>query len=821
MSVGKHFIVGLETTRLTDSEKVFLKRYQPAGVMLFRKNFDWSVSYHEWLGLFRSLVDEVRECIGRREIIFATDFEGGRVTHLPPPVNEFPFPMKFRGHSREVAKAQAEVLKSLGFNLTFAPVADIDSNPANPVIGPRAFGHSADEVIEYAVPYALQMLADGVVPCAKHFPGHGDTKSDSHLQLPVLEHSIDLLRTRELRPFKAMIDAGIPAIMTSHIVFKALERSLPATMSKIILNDILRGELGFKGAVLSDDVSGMRAISDNFSIKQLVEKFFSASGDILLVWQRGGLNQQDYLDSLDSIAQSNTEIARALEASKSRVDQLLARLERYEVSTLTEDDFARYQGVIEKVNAKSTPLFLQEAPYVDTAPPTEEPFVRVGVVLPEDNIAQEFITFPLDGAICGLDGEHFEVAAGTKIEIKATVVGLEIYSHATGRHKLASIPNKIIFKTHKPIPFAPESGFLVERVVAGRIFHWRKEISQYLTGKLEVFSQRGRLYVINELPFEEYLSGVATAEMSSECPVDTLKAQVLVARSYSLAYMHGKHPGEPFSVCNDDDCQRYQGSTHVYSHIHRAIQETRGEVIVHKDLVVRAHYSKCCGSFNDSPEDTWEISVPGLSKDIFDGPSSELTTMDLSDESQLKKFLELPAEQVKSIYCAVENLPPKELKRYLGTVDDQGEYFRWKCEVSSERLLSNLKERFAVPDAAEVCKVEPVASKKTGKVRTRSGRVMAVDIHYKDGTGAEKKFHVPREYNIRRALHDSFLFSSAFVAEHIYEGNRLKSIIFHGCGWGHGAGYCQIGAVGMALKGIRYQDIVKHYFPGSEIRKCY
>jgi SpoIID/LytB domain protein len=821
MTVGKHFIVGLHSTRLTNSEREFLKRYQPAGVMLFRKNFDWTVDYRSWVAELSRLIADVRECIGREKIVAATDFEGGRVSHLPPPVNEFPFAMKFRSHSRQIAKAQAEILRSLGFNFSFSPVADIHSNPANPVIGPRAFGTSAQEVIEYAVPYALELLKEGIIPCAKHFPGHGDTKTDSHMVLPVLEHDLRSLKARELLPFKAMIEAGIPAIMTSHIVFKSLEDGLPATMSKVILHELLRQEFGFKGAILSDCVSGMRAIFENFTIPQLVEKFFAAGGDIMIMWERSELNHQDYLESLDSLAQSSGDVARALEASSVRVDKLLAQLQRYEVSVLDEEHFKGYQRVIDQVTTKSSPLFLQEAPYVETKPPVEEPRVRVGIVLPEDKITQNAITFPADGEILGVDGQRLEIRAGTKIEIHATVVGLDLYSWDPERRMIASIPNKIIFRTSEPIAFGPACGFLIERVVAGRIFHWRKEIPQYLTGSLEVYSQRGNLFVINELPFEEYLSGVATAEMSSECPLDTLKAQVLVARSYSLAYMHGKHLGEPFSVCNDDDCQRYQGTTHMYPHIHRAIQETRGEVIVTDDLVVRAHYSKCCAGFTDSPEDTWEIAVPGLSKEVFDGPQSEISAMNLSEEAQLRKFLDLPAEKIGSIYCAVDNLPPKDLKRYLGTVDDQGEYFRWSYELSAERLLRNLQERFAVDDAAEVCSIEVVPSLKTGKARTRSGRAMAIDIHYKDRSGESKKFHIPREYNIRRALHDSFLYSSAFIAEHRYEAGRLVSIAFRGCGWGHGAGYCQIGALGMGLKGIGYKEIVKHYFPACQVRKCY
>ncbi len=821
MTIGKNFIIGVTSTRLLPKERELLQKYQPAGVMLFRKNFHINTSYKQWTSELRDLIKDVRDSIGREQIIIATDFEGGRVSHFPPPVVEFPFAMKFMDLSSEVAAAQAEILKAHGFNFSFGPVVDIHSNSSNPVIGPRAFGTSPQEVIKYTVPFMQRLMAEGGIPCIKHFPGHGETKTDSHLSLPYLEHDLDFLRSRELLPFKALIEAGAPCVMSAHIIFKQIDAALPATMSKTFLSDILRQELGFKGVILSDCLSGMRAIVDNFSIDQVMRNFIEATGDLAVIWQKESLRHEDYLVALDRLAQSDAGIASCLSSSHIRIDKLLAGLTDYQVSTLQPEQITRHQSLVDQVCAKAVPVFLQESEYQPTSLPQEEPAVRVGVVLLEDKISQEFITFPQDGEVVGVDGENFEIKAGTRVEINATIDGLDIYTWNGTRTHLVYVPNKVILRTHQPVPFAPCCGFKVERVVAGRIFHWRKEIEQYLTGRLEIYSQRGILLIVNELPFEEYLSGVATAEMSSECPMDTLKAQVLAARSYSLAYMHGKHRGEPFSVCNDDDCQRYQGTTHVYPHIHQAIQETRGEVIAINNQVVRAHYSKCCGGFLDRPEDTWEISVPGLSDQVYDGVLPGISKLNLADEREYRNFLNLPDSEIADIYCATKDLKASELKKYLGTVDVSAEYFRWHYELTAAQLLSNLKERFGVSDIAVVKELRAVASKKTNKIRTRSGRLTAIEIVYLDHNNTEQIFHIPREYNIRRALHQTFLFSSAFVFEHVYEGMKLKSIKFHGSGWGHGAGYCQIGALGMGLKGIGYKQIIQHYFPDCGIKKCY
>src|SRR5207237_801200 len=148
-------------------------------------------------------------------------------------------------------------LAVLGFDLDFAPVLDVHTNPANPIIGDRAFATTPEGVIALAGAFARGLASAGVLGCGKHFPGHGDTTVDSHLALPRIDHDLARLRAVELAPFAAL--GGLPLIMTAHVVFAALDESAPATLSKAVIEGLLRGELGYRGLVLSDDLE-MKAI---------------------------------------------------------------------------------------------------------------------------------------------------------------------------------------------------------------------------------------------------------------------------------------------------------------------------------------------------------------------------------------------------------------------------------------------------------------------------------------------------------------------------------------------------------------------------------
>ncbi|MFN7503160.1 MAG: glycoside hydrolase family 3 N-terminal domain-containing protein, partial [Dolichospermum sp.] len=183
-SFGNHLILGISGTTLNDDDKRVLNELKPIGVIFFGKNFLDGVPYAIWLEKFKNLIDEIRQYT-ERDLMFTTlDHEGGRVVRTPLPITRFPHAYLLQSHAFEVAKATARELKSLGINLSWSPVADIFSNPQNLVIGPRAFGITPEKTSQCVREYYQGLREEGILGCAKHFPGHGDTSTDSHLELP-------------------------------------------------------------------------------------------------------------------------------------------------------------------------------------------------------------------------------------------------------------------------------------------------------------------------------------------------------------------------------------------------------------------------------------------------------------------------------------------------------------------------------------------------------------------------------------------------------------------------------------------------------------
>lgn len=219
-------------------------------------------------------------------LAIAVDQEGGRVQRLRAPWTQWP-PMAALGRaddeqaSRGFARALGLELREAGFNLDFAPVVDVHSNPKNPVIGDRSFSSEPDVVARHAVAVIEGLREAGVAACAKHFPGHGDTDLDSHLELPVLNHNLDRLRRIEWPPFVAAIQAGVASLMSAHISFPALDGARPATLSPTIMA-LVRDELGFDGVVFSDDLE-MGAVARHYSPRARIEGCLTAGLDGLLV----------------------------------------------------------------------------------------------------------------------------------------------------------------------------------------------------------------------------------------------------------------------------------------------------------------------------------------------------------------------------------------------------------------------------------------------------------------------------------------------------------------------------------------------------------
>jgi beta-N-acetylhexosaminidase len=207
--------------------------------------------------------------------------------------------------------------------LDFAPVLDVDTNPLNPVVGDRAFGRTPEVVIEHALAFADGLHAGGVLSCGKHFPGHGDTELDSHLALPVLRHDRARLERVELSPFRAAAHR-LPAIMTAHVVFETLDASAPATMSCVLIEQVLRKQLGFDGAVFSDDLE-MKAVTERYSIEEAGIAALQAGCDLLLVCSDIDATAR-LRDSIVAEANRSTSFLKRLGEARIRADGLRRRI---------------------------------------------------------------------------------------------------------------------------------------------------------------------------------------------------------------------------------------------------------------------------------------------------------------------------------------------------------------------------------------------------------------------------------------------------------------------------------------------------------------
>ena len=250
------------------------------GVTLFARNIEAPEQVAELAYDLQSLSTEL-------PLWVAVDQEGGRVARLRAPFTEWP-PMAVLGRSDDAdlayrfAAALAVELRAVGISLDYAPVLDIHTNPKNPVIGDRALAETAEGVARLGAAIVRGLQENGVAACGKHFPGHGDTSVDSHLDLPIVEHPPDRLRRVEFVPFREAIRAGVATIMTAHILVPSLDEEKPATLSRHVVYDLLRDELNFEGVILSDDLE-MKALAKSYTVAEAAVQAILAGCDGVLI----------------------------------------------------------------------------------------------------------------------------------------------------------------------------------------------------------------------------------------------------------------------------------------------------------------------------------------------------------------------------------------------------------------------------------------------------------------------------------------------------------------------------------------------------------
>ena len=273
--IGALFVLGFDGRSLPRAGAELFDRYKIGGAVLFQRNISDAVQTWE---LTRSL--------RKRRVVVGIDHEGGRVNRLPAPVTATP-PMAGLGMARSARLAEdlggvhGAELAALGFQVDYAPVLDVAVNPLNRVIGDRAISGDPDVVGSLGVAYQRGLEAWGILGCAKHFPGHGAPREDSHVSLPVADVDAQTLEGVHVAPFRAAIRGGVPMIMTSHVVYPAWD-SRPATLSRVAITEWLREGLGFAGVVVTDDLQ-MAAVADGWDVADRVILALDAGVDQLMI----------------------------------------------------------------------------------------------------------------------------------------------------------------------------------------------------------------------------------------------------------------------------------------------------------------------------------------------------------------------------------------------------------------------------------------------------------------------------------------------------------------------------------------------------------
>ena len=381
-------------------------------------------------------------------------------------------------------------------------------------------------------------------------------------------------------------------------------------------------------------------------------------------------------------------------------------------------------------------------------------------------------------------------------------------------------------------PQTADASFSLHDVTIGVNFHWERQETQTFLGTLRLVVDSDKVCAINELPVEAYLESVISSEMSATSSLELLKAHAVISRSWLLSQMEQRRKQQTgagqngffsfirkddelikwydredhtiFDVCADDHCQRYQGITKATStQAAQAIRATRGQILTHGDEICDARFSKCCGGATEEFQYCWEnIKKPYLTaiRDLAaDAPLPDLTV-----EANAEQWIRTAPDS----FCNTADR--RILSEVLNDYDQETtDFYRWHVTYTQEQIKTLLAGKLKI-DFGDIIDLIPVE-------RGRSGRICRLKI-----VGSERTFTIGKELEIRRALSDTHLYSSAFVVdrENIADGVP-QTFRLTGAGWGHGAGLCQIGAAVMGAKGYSYDSILLHYYRGAEIKKIY
>jgi len=439
----------------------------------------------------------------------------------------------------------------------------------------------------------------------------------------------------------------------------------------------------------------------------------------------------------------------------------------------------------------------------------KELYINVGIV------SANSIEFVLNGKFTCTNGKTYTIKQ--KAEYKDGQVFFDGENAA-----------EIIFE-----PTAETASFDLIDVVIGINFHWERKENQRFKGALKLIVENEQLTAINHISVENYLTSVISSEMSATASDELLKAHAVISRSwllhplqeqrtknkeqrhetvncqlstvnYTKWYERDAHTH--FDVCADDHCQRYQGITRASTAaVEKAIEATRGEVLMFEDKICDARFSKSCGGASETFENCWASEhYPYLTKVIDNPTAPEGFELDLTVEENAEKWI----RQSPEAFCNTTD--KKVLAQVLNNYDQETtDFYRWKVNYSQTELSELLARRSGI-DFGEIIDLIPVK-------RGESGRIIELNI-----VGTKRSIIVGKELEIRKWLSNSHLYSSAFVVDKTNLSNGIpQHFTLTGAGWGHGVGLCQIGAAVMGEKGYPYNEILLHYFRGAELKRIY
>ena len=437
------------------------------------------------------------------------------------------------------------------------------------------------------------------------------------------------------------------------------------------------------------------------------------------------------------------------------------------------------------------------------------------------------------------------IVSGQKIHFSLNKPYLAKGEVVTGEQEVAFSEGGILWNgnQYSSLTFHPQSAdasFSLSDVTIGVNFHWERKETQTFLGTLHFVVESDKICAINELPVERYLESVISSEMSATSSLELLKAHAVISRSWLLAQMkkrrevaesgnnffsfvkkddrlirwYDREDHTIFDVCADDHCQRYQGITKETSpHVAEAIRQTKGQILMDGDDICDARFSKCCGGVTEEFQYCWEDTPKNyLSsvRDIIQGVKSAGTAApaplpSLQDEAAADAWI----RSNPPAFCNTTD--KKILSQVLNDYDQEtADFYRWKVTLTQEKLKQLLDEKLKM-NFGDILDLQ-------AEERGKSGRISKLRI-----VGTEKTFVIGKELEIRRALSDTHLYSSAFVVDRcdIDEKGVPQRFDIIGAGWGHGVGLCQIGAAVMGEEGFDYDAILLHYYQGAEIKKVY